>query len=681
MAEAAVESLTGLAAAAGAPPGPVREDDPLAMRARAWFVEAYTHPLWVKFRRESEEDLGYYVGGEGQWSKDGDKSDLERLKGQNRAIVSINHVQAMVDVLTGFERQNRFDPKVQAQGEEDENDARLMTWLIKFIREQADAQALESQVFEDGVITGMSAAIARIDWTEDPVNGTICLDKLDPGIDVIWDPAWTKDDLSDARYVLLYKRVFVKDLVAQYPEYADEIRDAIHSAESAFGEGGRKLLEGSPTDGYGAVSSHPDDAGLAKLFYDATEDSVLVLEAWYRDFEDVWIVTNKASGQVHEADSSQAAHRVAQSDPDNLTAIRRQRRVIRMGVTIPAAFLTLEEDVTPYENDAQNYPVVYYLAKRKRDDMYGLVRNLKDPQRVENKRESQLLDILGRYANMRPMAERGAVENAATLAHAHDPSPVWLNPGHPPPGWWVPPLSELIKVLTVESDRMKLSMREISGLSMELLGLKATNDISGIAIARLQAQGQIIATVFFDNFRKFKRNLNERLARRIQQVFTSEQVFRLTNEQGEGVVVKLNPMEARGKSRQEYAQTPAGQARGMELRNLQEFLKYDVVISEAPSTPTMRMMQLLGMLEVLRTVPGLGPLLMDKVVELLDLPDKPEILQRIRQAMGGLAGGATQPTKGPMSTGGGTMEAPPGPGGTVPSPAPGIPPIGPRPVV
>lgn len=655
------DSLTGLAAAAaqGASQAPVGEEDSLAIRARAWFVEAYHHPLWVKYRTEAEEDVGFYVGGEGQWSKDGSKADLDRIKGQNRAAVSINHIQAIVDVLTGFERQNRFDPKVLPQGDEDEGDARLMTWLLKFIREQTDAPARESATFEDGVISGMGAVNVRIDWTEDPLNGKIDLQNLKPGVNVLWDGEWEKDDLSDARYVLLWKQVFVKDLIAQHPEHADAIRGALNAAESGFGAGG-KLTEGDPRDGYGSVREQAQDAELGRLFYDETEDRVLVLEAWYRDYESVWIVSNKLAGIVHEAESESVAREAAKSDPDHLTVIERHRKVIKMGVTLPAAYLTLEEDDTPYDNDAQAYPIVPFIAKRKAEKVYGLVRNLKDPQRVENKRESQVLDILARYANMRPMAEEQSLANPQALDKHHDPTPIWTKAGHPLPGWYVPPIAELFRVLTAESDRMKIFMRESSGINTELLGVK-DDATSGIAIARRQAQGQVIATVFFDNYRAFKRRVNERLARRIQQVFTAEQTFRLTNEIGESFAVRVNPVEGRGKTRDEYARIQAGQEksdRQRVLRNLQDFLKYDVVISDAPSTPSMRMMQLLGLLEVLKTVPGLGPVVIDKVVELLDIPDKPEILQRVRAMIG--AGGGAPPglPSGPGTSGGGQLEVP-----------------------
>ena len=46
-------------------------DMDMAVRVRAWFMEAWNHPLWIYYRREAEEDEGFYSGGEDQWSEGG----------------------------------------------------------------------------------------------------------------------------------------------------------------------------------------------------------------------------------------------------------------------------------------------------------------------------------------------------------------------------------------------------------------------------------------------------------------------------------------------------------------------------------------------------------------------------------------------------------------------------------
>ena len=243
---------------AGGHPAESGPSSDLAVRSRAWFLEAWNHEFWRKYRTQSAEDVGYYIGGEYQWTKDGDKTDLELLKKNKRATISINHIQAQVDILTGFERQNRFDMRLLPQGEEDEGDAKLMTWLLKFVREQGDFPAVESEAFENGVIAGMAAVDTPIDWTEDPVNGKIDLELLTPGEDVIWDPYWTKADLSDARYVIKFRSTFLADLTAQYPKHAAKILEAVRGGGGVFkpGAAAGPLSEFDAKDAYGTVKAH-----------------------------------------------------------------------------------------------------------------------------------------------------------------------------------------------------------------------------------------------------------------------------------------------------------------------------------------------------------------------------------------------------------------------------------------
>ena len=624
----------------------------MASRVRSWFVEAWSSKLWSDYRRESKEDMGFYVGGDGQWSQEGSTEALTRLRAAGRAAISIKHIQAIVDVLTGFERQNRYDLKTVPQGEEDAEDAELMTWLLKHVQEQTDAHHYSSEAFENTTIRGMAALEVGIDWTRDPVYGDILLEPLTPGEDVIWDPHWTRPDLSDARYVLRFKTAWIEDLIAQYPEHELLLREQVGALEAAR-EGG-KLSEFSPTDAYGSVQHHPNESDeIRGMFYDSSGGGrAMVVQAWYADHEDAWIVSDQRAGSVTEVETETAARQMAAADPESLTAIRRRRRVVRSCVALPATYQTLEEDETPYENDEDAYPIVPCFGKKKGDVVYGIVRNLKDPQRVENKRESQLIDLIANIAALRLVYEENALVTPATLKDPFSREPIAVRAGHggaTAVGYLVPPVGEIVNVLRGIGDRNKMHTREISGINTELLGLEQDQS-SGIAIARRQAQGQVISTVWFDNYRTFRRLLGKRLARRIQQVYTMERTLRVVGPHGAELLIQINPAEARdlmGDEVQRYKEERRAQdGRPTVLRDVKA-LKYDVVISEVPTTPTMRATSLLAILEILRVLPGLAPALLDVVVELAEIPDRTKIMERVKQLMSPAAGGTGQGEPGP----------------------------------
>ena len=116
------------------------------------------------------------------------------------------------------------------------------------------------------------------------------------------------------------------------------------------------------------------------------------------------------------------------------------------------------------------------------------------------------------------------------------------------------------------------------------------------------------------------------------------------------MLLKLNPADARDLSPEEFTKYREEKAqidsRPRILRDVSS-LKYDVVISEVPTTPSMRATSLLAILEILKVLPGLAPALLDVVVELAEGPDRARILERVKQLMppsgGGLGGAAPKP--------------------------------------
>lgn len=693
----AVPSPFGPLADIGSPvQHPLDQPGSLASRFRGWFVMSMAHKLWREFTRDADEDEGYYVGGDRQWSKNGSLEALNYLRSLTppRTTVSINHIQAVVDVLVGYERQNRFDLKASPQGDDDDQSAHILSWLLKFQQDQMDLQEHESEGFEDGIVRGASAFDIGIDFTDHrKPNGKIAIDVLKPGVDVIWDPYAKKYDLSDARFVLKYRWVYVDDIIASYPEH----RVAILAACDLYSTGGMvgDTSSGPPADGYGSTREPQADqlTGGWQLFWDPRDRRVLVIEGWWREIRPVWVAVNLAQGQIEKFESKREADDFTRADPTSWKVHHKQERTIKTGLVLPFTLTDLDEgDDSPYDNDTDHYPIVPYVAKRKGDIMYGVVRNLKDPQLVENKRVSQVLDILARWANLRPLYAKGTLTDPRDLEdHSSTAAIEWDPSKHPtPPGWFVPQgLGEITRVLVEVATQFKLNLREIAGINPDLLGLRS-DDTSGIAIARRQAQGQVIATLFFDRFRWTRRIIGERLARRIQQVYTTQQVLRLIDsETGERVRVLLNPHGAPtdpDKLEEWLEQKRDASGRPLILRNL-EALEYDVVIDDAPTTPSARATALLSLLEIFAKMPSILPAVLEELLTLADIPNKPRILRKVRAILAQqgipVEGGAPMPGSAPAPAGADVpgvpvVGAPPsGLPMAVPPPIPPIPATGP----
>jgi hypothetical protein len=622
-------------------PGELSAGD-LAWRTRKWFIEAFTHPMWKRYCKEAEEDEGFYIGGELQWSNEGSQEDLNRLKAGNRTVVSLNHIAPLVDVLVGFERQNQYDLKALPMGQQDSDadDAQIMSWLLKFHQDQTECQETQSEMFQDGIIRGAGAAEIAVDWSEDPVNGDIKINKLKPGKDCLWDPFWQKYDLSDARFFIRYKFAFLDDLLSLYPDKEEEILAAVTSLEAHLGMAmaDNMTTQGRPEDPYGRTNAAHQERSANELeFYDPLGRRILVLEIWYRVNERIYVAVNRVTGETRTAEQRMELDELKKSDPDRWKIMERNRRRIMMGVVLPATLQTLEEGPSPYENDKENYPFVAYIAKKFGDHMYGLVRNLKDPQRIENKKMSNALDIAQRFGSMRPMAAVGSLDDPRTLEDAADTSTVFYDAKKgPAPSYLVPPLEQAIRPLTELGQLLgENAVKTVSGINADLLGQKA-DDTSGIAIARRQAQGQTIATIYFDNLKRTRKIIGQRLARRIQQVTPTDKVIRLTDQKtGRPRIITINPREAKdlnGTAYEAWLAKQEDERRPYVLRDISS-LKYDIGISDAPSTPTARSTALLALIEIGRTAPELVHLMMDYMVQLADIPDRHELLARVRQAM------------------------------------------------
>jgi hypothetical protein len=662
--------------------GPGKNDSDFARRVRTWFLSDVSHQLWSTYTKQADIDEGFYIGGAHQWVDDnGNKDDYDSLRLQKRATISINQIKPIIKVLTGLERQTRFDTKILPQGEEDEDDAKIMSWLFKFVSNNIHIPEMRSIAFKQALIRGMSVLHCGMTWDDNPISGEIVGEALTPGRDCIWDPHWTQPDFSDASHFLRYRWVWIRDVIAQYDERKKEIEAAVGDLNQILADlsqtGG--VSRGYSGDAYGGVvSPHVDELNADRYFYDKQLQRVLVVEAWYPDYETRWHLYHKDSGKLEEVPEDmpkpgQFAIDSQRASGDQVQAIKRVRRYMRTGTVLPAVNVTLEEDETPYVNDRQSYPYTLVIGERTADDIRGIVRDLRDAQRVENKRVSQAIDLVSRWGKIRRVAEENSIspQSEGLMTDPLGEGVIYYRVGKQPPGWDVPQgIADLTRLIVGLADQMKVSIKETSGVNSDLLGQRGGETASGIAIARRQAQGQIIATEVFDQNRWSGEIFGRQLGRRIQQKFTKEEYVRLTNDFGSSVMVHLNPpavnrvkdKDERRNSVKEWRKLAAIDPSKPEiLANVDKF-KWDLVLSETPSSPTARSEALETLMKMVERMPAILPVVMDTVIRLTDgLPDKPELLARVKQLQMAQGIGGPPPGGPPGMPGGGGPPALPPP--------------------
>jgi hypothetical protein len=166
-------------------------------------------------------------------------------------------------------------------------------------------------------------------------------------------------------------------------------------------------------------------------------------------------------------------------------------------------------------------------------------------------------------------------------------------------------------------------IQQASGVTDELLGRK-TNATSGVAIQRRQDQGSLATAKLFDNLLYASQVHGEKLLANIEQFMDDEKQFRITNKRGKYDYVSVND----GLPENDITRTKA-----------------DFIISEGAWHATIRQAAADELMEAMtRLPPEVSIMLLDLAVENMDLPNREEIVARIRSVTGQFDPDAETPT-------------------------------------
>lgn len=517
-------------------------DGEILKQARRDWRPAFVH--WGTWRTEAREDYGFVAGD--QWSNDA-KAELEE---QMRPAVTFNRVAPVIDAVSGMEVSNRQEVRYIPRELGDVGINEVLTAGAEWVRDQCDAEDEESDAFLDSVICGMGWTETRLSYDDDE-DGEIKIERVDP-LEMYADPKARKRNLSDGNYVFRVKDFSKSEFDEKWPDAdivpGDEWGWASDSGDDPVDRTQEHVYEGFNDDKVG----------------DREKDMVRVVEYQWFEREPVIRVRSPADGSVVSLNNKKfGAYRVQMAQAgmqlrEGQDYVRQKRKVAKR------AFLTgstvLETGDAPVEQGF-SYKAITAKRDRNKGTWYGLVRAMKDPQRWANKFFAQILHIINSNAKGGLLAEEGVFKD---IRKAEED---WARS------------DSIIEVASGKLDRVKekgmaeypasidrlmeftiSSIRDVTGVNLELLGLADRNQ-AGVLEAQRKQAGMTILSTLFDSFRRYRKEQGRLLLRMIQEYISDGRLIRMSDTNGQRYVPLVRDPDV---------------------------VRYDVIVDDAPSSPNQK---------------------------------------------------------------------------------------------
>lgn len=569
---------------------------------RTWFEQESQRQAANRFQMALDED--YYDSL--QW----DEEDARVLLERGQAPVVYNEIKASIDWLIGTERRTRIDYKVLPRNKDGSKNAEAKTSLLKYLSDVNNSEFHSSRAFDDAAKAGMGVMEAGI--RGDP-SEELLYDRYQDWRSTLYDSNSVEHDLSDARYFFRWKDLDEDIALVYFADRSDIIKGSVMNEGSA-----------DPEDWYSSKHTDPADDWQPRTgryqpydgapFASNQRRTVRFFECWYRTpVSRKVFLTGDLSGK--RFDKSNPEHVAAANEGCGLY----DKLEMEMRVVIYTSVGVVFEGCSPYKHNRFPF-VVTWCYRRKRDNApYGMIRAQRDAQDGMNKRHSKAHWIL---SSNQVIMDKGAVDDIDELRDevSRADGVIIKNPGK---------TLEINRDIELANEHLQLMdrdaqyIRSISGVINENLG-RQSNATSGVAIQSRQEQGGVVTTEIFDNHRFAMQQLGQIKLSMIEQFYSQEKVVRLVGGRGQATFVELNKPDETGR-----------------IINDITAMEADFIISEQDYKSTLRQAMFESLFDIMGRMAQMGAdglkvamNMLDLVVDMADLPNKDELVKRIREING-----------------------------------------------
>jgi hypothetical protein len=537
------------------------------------------------------------------------------LAERGQAPLVFNEIKPTVDWMIGTERRTRIDYKIlpRKAGKEASKDAENKTMLLKYLSDVNKAPFQRSQAFD-------SAIKAGVGWIEVGVRGDptdeLLYTRNEDWRNCLYDSNSVEMDGSDMRYFFRQRWLDDDIALAYFPDRQHIIEQAIVEGDSTLIDEEDIWYMGTRVTRTGQDYAHVNNgryqpyAGSSIL--GATRSRVKLKECWYR----VPVLKRKFSrGQFENEifDSKNQEHINALKG--GFSVYDKLELEVRCAIFCSAGLLF--DGKSPYKHGRIPF-VPVWCYRRKRDNApYGIIRPLRDPQDDLNKRHSKAQWIL---STNRVIADKGAVDDWDDLrAEVARPNPFIIkNTGKE---------INIDRDIALAGEHLKLMdadttyIRNAGGVNNENLG-RQSNASSGIALQERKESGSVTTTAPFDNLHFAVQLAGELELSNVEQFYSEEKTIRITGERGTVKFEEINKID---------------EETGAVLNDITEF-QADFVVSEQDYRSSLRQAMFESLFDIVGRLAQMNPQIalnmLDLVIEMADLPNKDELVARIRKING-----------------------------------------------
>lgn len=545
-------------------------------------------------REAAAEDLKFFAGK--QW----DEFVRAQRNLRHRPSLTINRLPAFVGQVLGARRFNDVEVKVLPTTDGDKETAEIYEDLIRFIQHDSHADFAFNTAYQGQAICGIGNFEIDVDYAADDVfDKDIHIRAIEDPLSVIWDKNLVEPTGSDARHVFVVNSMGEDEFDEAYP--------GMQSQKGGFGE----ILPVALSVGEVAVVScwrMVTKRRMLALLRDGTTQDITD-----HDLDEPLPVDENGDPPIPGAE---VLGDLIEVDVETGAPVIRETLVRYAELVVISGDRILEG---PYLYRVPRLPVFRVAAWEVKVEgekvRWGLVRFLKDPQRLHNFSRSSIAERLMQSPRSTWKASDTAVagrEQQWRDANISDDPLLIYNGTSGAPPERVPP-AQLDTGFLQQAEISAQDIRDVSNLHEASLGAQS-NEVSGKAILARQRVGEVGTSNYVDGLNAAIMECGKVITALIPQVYSSSRIIKVMGDKLDVRLVSINNATDAGS-----VDLTAG--------------KYEVAITTGPDYVTKRVEASEGMLNLINAFPQIASICGDLIVAAQDWPGADEFARRLQKTL------------------------------------------------